>query len=117
MKFYNLNSQFTFGKFEGKTVRQIIDLQSSYIDWCAINLEHFYISEDVIEDIIKIKPDFTLSAEGQQKLDEKYISWADEQESYQDYDDRDADYNQTDWSNYNDGLDMDQQSIEFWNQF
>lgn len=120
MKFYNLDSQFTFGKYEGKTIRQIVDLQPFYIDWCATNLEHFYISEDVIDEIKKIKPDFILSAEGQQKLDEKYANWECEQESYQDYDDyddRNADYNQTDWSNYDDGLDMDQQSPEFWNQF
>jgi hypothetical protein len=31
-----------------------------------------------------------------------------EEDSYEDF---------TDWSNYNDSLDMDQQSIEFWNQF
>jgi|LakMenEpi03Aug12_release.lakeMendotaPanAssembly.Ray.scaffolds.fasta_scaffold1015646_2 hypothetical protein len=123
MKHYDLDSLFTFGKYEGKTGRQIIDLQPSYIDWCARNLDHFYISEEVIEEIIKIKPDFTLSTEGQQKLDEKYANWECEQESFQDYDDdndyddRNADYNQTDWSNYNDDLDMDQQSIEFWNQF
>lgn len=121
MKFYDLDSPFAFGKYEGKTIRQIVDLQPSYIDWCATNLEHFYISEDVIEEIKKIKPDFTLSVEGQQKLDEKYSILENEQESYQDYDDydddRNADYNQTDWSNYDDGLDMDQQSTEFWNQF
>ena len=54
-------------------------------------------------------------------MDEKLDQWNDEITSYQDYDkdynDRNADYNQTDWSNYNDDLDMDQQSIEFWNQF
>jgi hypothetical protein len=119
MKFYDLDSQFTFGKHKGNTVRQIIGLQPSYIDWCATTLDQFYIAEDVIEEIKKIKPDFTLSAEAQQKLNEKYTSWENEQEPYEDfgYDDRNADYNQTDWSNYNDNLDMDQQSIEFWNQF
>ena len=41
-----------------------------------------------------------------------------EYEDYeQDYDDRDSYEDQTDWSHYNDDLDMDQQSIEFWNQF
>jgi hypothetical protein len=54
-------------------------------------------------------------------MDEKLEHWNNEELSYQNchggYDDRNADYNQTDWSNYNDDLDMDQQSIEFWNQF
>lgn len=115
MKMYNLETEFTFGKFEGSTVRQIIDLQHSYLDWCAINLDHFYISETVIEEIKKIKPDFSLSEEGQQKLNEKYEKWEHEQEN--DYDDRDDYEDQTDWSHYNDDLDMDQQSPEFWNQF
>ena len=53
MKFYDLNTEFTFGKFEGSTVRQIIDLQHSYLDWCAINLDHFYITETLIEAIKK----------------------------------------------------------------
>jgi hypothetical protein len=117
MKFYDLETEFTFGKFEGKTVRQIIDLQLSYLDWCAINLDHFYISETVIEDIKKIKHDFSISEEGQQKLNAKYATWENEQEIDNDYDDRDDYDDQTDWSNYNDDLDMDQQSPEFWNQF
>ena len=89
MKFYDLDTEFTFGKFEGNTVRQILDLQPSYLDWCAINLDHFYISENVIEEIKIIKPDFILTEEGRQKLDEKYSNWENDQD---DYDDRDDDY-------------------------
>ena len=123
MKFYDLNTEFSFGKYKGNTIRQILDFQPSYLDWCAINLEHFYISEDVIGEIKNIKPDFALTAEGKQKMEEKYAKWDIEQESEEDYDNdygsegRSVDYDQTDWSNYDDGLDMDQQSIEFWNQF
>lgn len=89
MKFYDLDTEFTFGKFEGNTVRQILDLQPSYLDWCAVNLDHFYISENVIEEIKTIKPDFALTEEGKQKLDEKYSTWETEQEDNEDYDDRD----------------------------
>lgn len=121
MKFYDLNTEFTFGKYNGNTIRQILDFQPSYIDWCAINLDHFIMSEDAIEEVKKIKPTFAFSTEGIEKMNEKLEQWSNEELSYQDYDqgfdDRNADYNQTDWSNYDDGLDMDQQSIEFWNQF
>lgn len=117
MKFYDLNTEFSFGKFEGKTVREILDLQSSYLDWCAINLDYFYITENVITKIKTIKPDFALTTEGQQKLDEKYANWESEQEDDYDYDVRDSYRDETNWSHYNDDLDMDQQSIEFWNQF
>jgi len=117
MKFYDLNTEFTFGKYEGNTVRQILDLQPSYIDFCAINLDHFYITKNVITEIQTIKPDFSITSEGQQKLDEKYANWESEQEDANDYNERNSNRDETDWSHYNDNLDMDQQSEDFWNQF
>lgn len=90
MKFYNLDTEFTFGKYEGKTVREVLELQPNYFDWCAINLDHFYISSEVIEEIKRAKPDFKLSDEGIKKLNEKYEKWESEQKDYDcDYDDYD----------------------------
>jgi hypothetical protein len=86
MKFYNLDTEFTFGKFQGNKVRQVIDIQPSYLDWCALNLNHFYISDEVIEEIKSIKSDFKISDEGTQKLNEKYEVWENEQQE-SDYDD------------------------------
>lgn len=85
MKFYTLDTEFTFGKFQGKTVRQVIDNQPSYLDWCSLNLDHFYISNEVIEEIKGVIPDFKLSDEGVAKLNDKYEVWENEQEN--DYDD------------------------------
>jgi broad specificity phosphatase PhoE len=51
MKFYTLDTEFSFGKYEGKTVKEIIEIQPTYLDWCAINLDHFYISDEIIEEI------------------------------------------------------------------
>lgn len=87
MKFYNLDTEFTFGKYEGKTVREVLDIQHSYIDWCAINLDHFYISDEVIEEIKSIIPDFSISEEGQNKLSEKYETWENQQHNSDDNDD------------------------------
>ena len=80
MKFYNLDTEFTFGKFEGKTVREILDLEITYLDWCAVNLVHFYMTESVVEEIRTLKPGFELSKEGQQGLNEKYSIWKKEQD-------------------------------------
>lgn len=88
MKFYTLDTEFTFGKFQGNTVRQVIDIQPSYLEWCALNLDHFYISDEVIEEIKGVIPDFKLSDEGVAKLNDKYEVWENEQENdYDDYDD------------------------------
>jgi len=91
MKFYTLDTEFTFGKYEGKTVKEIIEIQPTYIDWCAINLDHFYISDEIIEEIKVIKPDFTITEEGKQKLADKYSNLESEQQQddYDDYDDYD----------------------------
>lgn len=94
MKFYDLDTKFTFGKFENKTMKEILDSEPYYIDWCAINLDHFYISERVINKIKQIEPNFSITAEAKQKLEEKYASWEESQEAndYDGYDDYD-DYN------------------------
>jgi hypothetical protein len=89
MIFYNLDTKFFFGKFEGKTVREVLEIQHSYIDWCAIHLDHFFISDEVIEEIRSITPDFSISEEGQNKLFEKYETWENEQEDYEFYDNDD----------------------------
>jgi hypothetical protein len=94
MKFYTLDTEFTFGKYEGKTVKEVLELQPNYIDWCAINLDHFYISDEAITEIKEIKPDFTITEEGKQKLADKYSTWENEQEQddYDDYDDYSPSY-------------------------
>lgn len=94
MKFYTLDTEFTFGKYEGKTVKEVLELQPNYLDWCAINLDHFYISDEIITEIKEIKPDFTISEEGKQKLADKYSTWENEQEqdTYDDYDDYSPSY-------------------------
>ncbi|MDY0389072.1 MAG: hypothetical protein RBT65_18515 [Methanolobus sp.] len=68
-------------------MREILEIQPAYLDWCAINLDHFYISEEVIEEIKVSYSDFKISEEGVNKLNEKYEQWEGEQEDYEEYDD------------------------------
>ena len=98
MKEYDLDTEFTFGKYEGKTVRKIFELECIYLNWCSINLDHFYLSEDVIEEIKIIKPNFSFSAEVKEKMEEKNVNWLLElKKKY-----------------FNDDLDTDDEIIEFW---
>lgn len=111
MKFYDLDTVFTFGKYEGKTVREILELQPKYLDWCTINLDHFYISDEVIEEIKTIISDFKISEEGEKKLSEKYENWESELENYND-DYSDYDYcERPTYENYNGSYAQD---IEGW---
>jgi hypothetical protein len=94
MKLYRSDTLFEFGKYEGKTVWQVLDLQINYIDWCIININSFYLTVYMIDAIKNRNPDFKLSAEGEQKLKEKDARWKMEQESNPD--------------------DLDDEIIEFW---
>ena len=115
MKFYNLDTEFTFGKHNGKNLDQVIITDSSYVNWCIIKLDHFFISEVEIENIKQKHPDFTISKFALEQLSNKEKEWYDSRDvedytynSHQDYPSAyDSPY-------YNDDLDMDQQSPEFW---
>jgi hypothetical protein len=85
MKFYTLDTEFTFGKFNGKTVREVLDLQPSYLDWYLLNLDHFYLSDETIEAIKQIKPNFLLSELANQKRQEKFETWEQAQTNHDDY--------------------------------
>ena len=83
MKFYTLDTEFTFGKFNGKTVREVLDLQPSYLDWYLLNLDHFYLSDETIEAIKQIKPNFLLSELANQKRQEKFETWEQAQTNHE----------------------------------
>lgn len=51
MKLYRSDTLFEFGKYEGKTVWQVLDLQINYIDWCIINIDSFYLTVYMIDAI------------------------------------------------------------------
>lgn len=40
---------FTFGKYKGQTVRSVIDTDPDYVLWCHKNVNHFSISDDLVE--------------------------------------------------------------------
>ena len=94
MKFYDLNSVISFGKFEGKTIREVADAQPSYLEWCSINLDHFFINQDIVEELKENNPSFSFSKEAQDRLAEKYEAWEIEQDdstAYESYDEYDYD--------------------------
>lgn len=115
MKIYNLDTEFTFGKYQYKTIRQVIEIDFLYINWCVTNLEHFYIGSNVVNELQQINPDFKLTEVEQKILEDKHADWIqylDEQAEWSNaFDERSRAIL---GDNYNDELDMDQQSQDFW---
>lgn len=120
MKSYSLETTLTFGKYKGKTVKQIVSIEPSYINWCVINNAYFYIEPSVIAEIEMMKRPFKFRFEAKKILKEKSEKLEKiykNNDSADDDDNHRGDEDNTDWSSYDDNLDMDQQSSDFWNQF
>jgi hypothetical protein len=71
MKNYNMNTVFRFGKYIDKKLLEVCQIDSSYVSWCIINLDNFFISLDNLEDIANQVPDFRLSNEAVLKQSKK----------------------------------------------
>jgi hypothetical protein len=71
MKTYTICSRFTFGKHNGKTLLEVLLSDLSYLSWCMINLDHFFIADEDLESIVVAKPGFALSAEAEAARQQK----------------------------------------------
>lgn len=75
MKAYTIHTLFHFGKHINKNVLTVSKTAPSYISWCMINLEHFFISDDTLTEIINKYPGFRLSAEAKLVQKRKQLEW------------------------------------------
>ena len=51
MKFYDIDSIFTFGKYEGETLAEVFEKDPKYIKYCQENIDDFYIAPDVLKEL------------------------------------------------------------------
>ena len=104
---YYQYTEFDFGKYNGRIVKEIMKIDPDYIKWCILNLNHFYL--DVSKAKQKKYPNlkYILSKDVDNKLEEKWNALADQFGSYNTYDFRNNPY-------YREDLDMDQQDQRFW---
>lgn len=71
VKEYIAGNVLKFGRFEGKTLSEIVTQQPDYIEWCIIHLDHFYISEETIDNLKEINPEFIVNDQMMEILEEK----------------------------------------------
>lgn len=142
-RIYNIDDVFDFGKYKGKTIEDLLKENPGYVDWLIRNFRGFALSYDAFQQAKIITEGKSFSKEEAKLANEnqsitiifrKLYGW--------DYDFSKADillinnmkineiisktenrysdnsyHDDTDWSHYNDDVDMDQQSEDFWNQF
>ncbi len=75
MEFYELDTEFTFGKYQGKTLEEVFEIEPAFINYCLINHEHFNLSDDILEELKEQNPDFQFSEEALDKREDKFAKW------------------------------------------
>ncbi|MGZ5244116.1 MAG: exodeoxyribonuclease X C-terminal domain-containing protein [Bacteroidia bacterium] len=63
MKAYDLKTRFTTGKYEGKTLEEVFQQDTSYIEKCLIADEDFAIGDKTIQKLFEKYPEIDLSDE------------------------------------------------------
>ena len=44
IKYYGWASEFEFGQYDGFSIGEVAASDPDYINWCIVNLDHFYLS-------------------------------------------------------------------------
>lgn len=50
-----------FGKYKGKTLEQVWQMNPGYIDWCISNVDWFFMEKETFESLRKINPRYRFS--------------------------------------------------------
>jgi hypothetical protein len=97
MKEYTQNSLLKFGKYNGSILEDIAKTDPNYINWCIINLDHFYLSEEAIEEL-RANSGLVISEEATLALEQKRSEISDASDSNDfDFDD----YERRTYDDYN----------------
>lgn len=59
-KFHSIQDVFKFGKHKGETLGDVLEEDHTYIYWCINEIENFFLSTSVIEEIRNFFPDVIL---------------------------------------------------------
>lgn len=51
MKFYDIDSVFAFGKYEGQTIAEVYEKDPKYLKYCEENIDEFYVSPSVMREL------------------------------------------------------------------
>lgn len=84
IKRYNEDSILKFGKHVGNSVNEILNFAPDYIIWCINNLEHFCVSEEIMD---VIKNEYTIFVGQSNKVIENNTRKLLEREAQNSYDD------------------------------
>lgn len=63
VEFISLESRFTFGRYNGLTLADVMDLNPEYLIWCVSTIEDFLLHDNALEQIRIVYPTFPITPE------------------------------------------------------
>ena len=61
--FFTLEDEFKFGKHQEMSLREVLESYPDYFVWCLKNLNHLWMSSELIEDIRDNYPKYVLTTD------------------------------------------------------
>ena len=65
---YDFDTEFTFGKYEGKEVHEVLDIAPQYLEWCINNLENIYFTSSVVSAVKSAMKKITITTKKTYKI-------------------------------------------------
>ncbi len=71
MKFYYLDTKFTSGKYKGQTLEEVHEKDPEYIESALKEDDNFLVTEEVIDELQTVNPNYSFSDDAITKRDSK----------------------------------------------
>ncbi len=71
MKFYYLDTKFTSGRYKGQTLEEVFEKDPEYIENTLLEDDNFLITEEVLDELQGVNPNFSFSDEAIGRRDSK----------------------------------------------
>lgn len=84
MEFFALETAFTSGKYQGKTLEEVFNTDPKFIEQSLITNETFNISDETMLQLRELNPGFEFSERALDKREEKFDDWEDENDDTDD---------------------------------
>lgn len=116
MNYYSLESKFDFGKYNQKTLKEVIEIDKSYVEWCLINVHDFSFDANLVSELFLNRETYLLSKEALIALSKKLVPPADSVDDHLDEDDLE-DYEMDSFDDYEDDYGTSGEKYGWYNGF
>lgn len=73
MKIFDLDTEFSSGKYKGQTLQDVFDKDPDFVGQVLLDDNKFLIGEKAMRDLRKLKPDFQFSEDALESHDRRWM--------------------------------------------